>query len=170
LLCTTTITQRKRVVELAQAAILAQTPVWIVGEPYAETDPYAQQFRELARQHPQTLRYEGPIADRARLAAVYREARGFVLLSAMESLSLSALEAAACGCSLLLSDLPWARTFFGQSVSYCAVTPDTARTAASLRKFYDAAPGLTPPPAPPTWRDVATQLKRLYETLASTSR
>ena len=33
----------------------------------------------------------------------------------MESLSLSALEAAACGCPVLLSDLPWARTVFGQS-------------------------------------------------------
>ena len=40
----------------------------------------------------------------------YREARGFVLLSAMESLSLSALEAAACECPLFLSDLPWARS------------------------------------------------------------
>jgi hypothetical protein len=88
----------------------------------------------------------------------------------MESMSLSALEAAACECPLLLSDLPWARTVFGQSVCYCPVTRSAARTAAFLRQFYDAAPGLKPPPKPLTWLEVGQQLKRLYETLLSTSR
>ncbi len=59
-----------------------------------------------------SLRYEGAIQDRARLARIYREARGFVLLSAMETRSLSAEEAAACECPLLLSDLPWAHSAF----------------------------------------------------------
>src|ERR1019366_1317890 len=107
LVCTATITERKRVLELAEAAV----------------------------------RYEGPIQDREKLAQVYREARGFVLLSAMESLSLSALEAAACECPLLLSDLPWARSTFGGHASYCPVSSSTAETAAYLRQFYDAAPG-----------------------------
>jgi hypothetical protein len=39
-----------------------------------------------------------------------------------------------------------------------------------LHQFYDAAPGLKPPPRPLTWREVGQQLKRLYETLLSTSR
>jgi glycosyltransferase involved in cell wall biosynthesis len=108
LLCVATITERKRIVELAEAAIQAQTPVWIIGKPYSDSDPYACRFFELARQQPKFIRFEGAIQDRARLAAAYRESRGFVLLSAMESLSLSALEAAACECPLLLSDLPWA--------------------------------------------------------------
>ena len=116
LVCTATITERKRVVELAQAAMQAQTPIWIIGKPYSDTDAYARRFLELARQNSSIVRYEGAISDRARLAGIYREARGFVLLSAMESLSLSALEAAACECPLLLSDLPWARTVFEQAV------------------------------------------------------
>jgi hypothetical protein len=170
LVCTATITERKRVLEVATAALQAQTPLWIIGKPYSASDAYAQRFIELARAHPQTIRYEGPVEDRARLAQLYREARGFVLLSAMESMSLSALEAAACECPLLLSDLPWARTVFGQSVSYCPVPSSTARTAAHLRRFYAAAPGLKPPPKPPTWLAVGQQLKCLYETLLSTSR
>ena len=169
LVCTATITERKRVLEVAAAAVLAQTPLWIIGKPYATSDAYVQQFIELARAHPQTIRYEGPIEDRARLAQVYREARGFVLLSAMESMSLSALEAAACECPLLLSDLPWARTVFGQSVSYCPITSSAAQTAEFLRQFYAAAPGLKPPSKPLTWLEVGRQLKRLYETLLSTS-
>jgi glycosyltransferase involved in cell wall biosynthesis len=170
LVCTAVITGRKRVVELAQAAIAAQTPLWVIGKAYAESDIYAQRFFELARQHPKIIRYEGAIQDRTKLAETYREARGFVLLSTMESLSLSAAEAAACECPLLLSDLPWARTTYQQAASYCPITPDVSRTAAVLRRFYDAAPSLPPPPKPMTWSHVAGQFKVLYEGVLNTSR
>jgi glycosyltransferase involved in cell wall biosynthesis len=170
LVCTTTITERKRLLELAEAAVEAQTPLRVVGKAYAETDPYAARFVEFAGRHPGVIRFDGPIRDRAALAEVYRQARGFVLVSAMESLSLSALEAAACGCPLLLSDLPWAKTVFGNSVSYCPVTPNRSRTAAALRRFYEAAPKLTPPAKPMSWVEVAHQLKSLYDSLLKTSR
>ena len=165
LVCTGTITERKRVLELAEAAVRARTPLWIIGKPYGEADTYAQRFMALAKVHPGILRYEGPIEDRARLAQVYREARGFVLLSAMESLSLSALEAAACECPLLLSRLPWATTVFRENACYCPVGLSSDRTAGFLRQFYDAAPSLKPPPRPLSWLEVAGQLKRIYETL-----
>jgi glycosyltransferase involved in cell wall biosynthesis len=170
LVCTATITERKRVVELAEAAIVAQTPLWVVGKAYAESDAYAKRFLELAQREPKWIRYEGPVADRNKLAQVYREARGFVLLSTMESLSLSALEAAACECPLLLSDLPWARTVFQSGASYCPVTEAVSQTAAALRKFYDAAPTLAPPPRPMTWAQVAARLKAVYTGVLKTSR
>lgn len=169
LVCTAIITQRKRVLELAEAAVQAQTPLWVIGKPYTESDPYSQRFLAFARQHPQIIRYEGPILDRAKLAQVYREARGFVLLSTIESLSLSALEAAACEAPLLLADLPWARTSFGQNARYCPIA-SPARTAQALKTFYEAAPNIKPPPKPATWIDVAKQLKSLYEGLLKTSR
>ncbi len=169
LVCTATITQRKRVLELAQAAVLGQAPLWVIGEPYSDSEPYAKRFLELAQQNPRFLRYEGRIVDRARLAQAYREARGFVLLSAMESLSLSASEAAACQCPLLLSDLPWARAAFGQNVTYCPIT-SPRKTAQLLRRFYDLAPGLKPPPKPPTWQEVARQLKSIYASLLDSAR
>ena len=165
LVCTSTITERKRILELAEAAVLAKVPIWVIGKPYSEGDPYAERFLGLTRDHASIIRYEGPIGDRAKLAEVYRRARGFVLLSAMESLSLSALEAAACGCPLLLSDLPWAGTVFGPNAAYCPVTSSVARTAGFLRKFYDEAPGLKPPPKPQTWLEVGKQLKNIYESL-----
>ncbi len=170
LVCTATITQRKRPLELAEAAVKAQTALWIIGKPYGDEDRYADSFLQLAKQHPKWIRYEGGVSDRARLAEIYRQARGFVLLSTMESLSLSALEAAACECPLLLSDLPWARCTFQQSASYCPITPSIARTAAVLRRFYDEAPRLPVPPKPKTWLDVAQLLKAVYEVVLSTSR
>jgi glycosyltransferase involved in cell wall biosynthesis len=170
LVCTATITERKRVLELAQAAVQANAPLWVVGRPYSETDPYAVRFVEFARKHPEIIRYEGAVNKPGSLARIYREARGFVLLSAMESLSLSALEAAACECPLLLSDLPWARTVFDVKANYCPITHSTDRTAEFLRRFYDAAPHLKPPPKPMTWIEVATQLKAIYETVLNTSR
>ena len=170
LVCTATITERKRVLELARAAVQARTPLWIIGQAFSESDAYAREFLELARAHPQTLRFEGPIADRTRLALAYRESRGFVLLSACESLSLSALEAAACECPLLLSDLPWARTIFKERASYCPVPDSTQLTARVLRQFYEAAPQLPAPPKPLSWMEVAKQVKALYETLLAAPR
>jgi glycosyltransferase involved in cell wall biosynthesis len=164
LVCTATIAPRKRVLELAQAAVQAKTPLWIIGKPYADSEPYAREFVQLAAQHPKILRYEGPIQDRELLAEAYRSARGFVLLSAMETRSISAEEAAACRCPLLLSDLPWARHVFNEAASYCAIDSISA-TAAKLRWFYDAAPSLPVPPAPHSWGDVGERLKQIYQKL-----
>jgi glycosyltransferase involved in cell wall biosynthesis len=162
LVCTATITERKRVLELAEAAVCAKTPLWVIGRPYSDSDAYAQRFFALAKQQPQLLRYEGAVSDRARLAQIYRETRGFVLLSGMETRSLSAEEAAACECPLLLADLPWARSTFGEHASYCPLVKSEA-AAGFLRKFYDAAPTFLPPPKPASWSEVARQFKAIYE-------
>ncbi|HKQ38964.1 MAG TPA: glycosyltransferase family 4 protein [Verrucomicrobiae bacterium] len=164
LICTATIRPLKRVLELAQAAVLAKTQVWILGKPYSEEDRYALAFRAFAKQHPDLVRYEGPVNDRIKLAQIYRQARGFVLLSTNESLSLSALEAAACGCPLLLSDLPWARCVFKDQARYCPIT-SVSRTAEILRHFSEQAPDISPPPKPLSWREVAVVLKGVYEKL-----
>jgi len=163
LVCTATITTRKRVVELARAAALARTPLWIIGKPYGESDPYAQTFLQVAAANRDYVRFEGPVQDRRQLAEIYRRARGFVLWSSSESLSLSALEAAACGCPLLLSDLPWARSVFGANASYCPARAKEHQAAAVLRAFYDAAPNLKTPPQPLSWPQVGRQLLEVYK-------
>lgn len=167
LVCAATITERKRVLETARAAVEAQTPLWVVGKPYAEAEPYAREFTALAAAHRDLIRYEGAVPDRRQLAAIYRQARGFVLLSTMETRSLSSEEAAACECPLLLSDLPWARSVFGDHASYCPITPSSASTAAVLKRFYDSAPGLKPPPKPATWPEIGRQFKAIYERVLS---
>jgi glycosyltransferase involved in cell wall biosynthesis len=169
LVCTATLTPRKGVLELAEAAVHARVPIWIIGRPYAESDPYAERFLQLAKAQTEWVRFEGAVTDRRKLAGIYCEARGFVLLSTMESLSLSALEAAACECPLLLSDLPWARSVFQANASYCPVPGPLHRTAAVLRRFYDVAPDLPAPPKPLSWIEVARQLKSVYERIGEPS-
>jgi len=164
LVCAATITERKRTLELAEAAVEARVPVRILGKPYGEDDPYYRHFLALATESPEFVRYGGGLNNRRALADTYQQARGFVLLSTMESLSLSALEAAASGCPLLLSDLPWARCTFGHNATYCPIAK-TASTAAALRKFYDEAPALPTPTMPCRWGDVADQLVRIYQKL-----
>ena len=162
LVCTATITERKRVVELAEAAVAAQVPVRVLGSPYGSDDPYYRRFLTLAEQHPDFVRYGGPINNRIELARIYQSARGFVLLSTMESLSLSALEAAAAGCPLLLSDLPWARCTFSRTATYCPIG-NTHSTATALRGFYEKAPTLPTAQKPCRWEDVASQLVEIYQ-------
>lgn len=160
LICTATITERKNVLELAEAATLAKTPLWIIGTPYSESDPYYLRFLKTVKESNGLVRFEGGISDRQRMAAIYRSARGFVLLSTMESLSLSALEAAASGCPLLLSDLPWARSSFADHAHFCPDSSLRGMTIA-LREFYDMARHASPL-TPARWKDVASSLRDLY--------
>ncbi len=161
LICTATITERKRVLELAEAAVLAGVPVRFYGKPYSLEHPYFRRFEERVRSSGGLLEYGGGIPDRLQLAREYRGAAGFVLLSAMESQSLSALEAAACGCPLLLSDLPWARSSFGGHASYVPLE-SPAVTAGHLRLFFNAVETAPRPPRVLSWRDVAGQLLDIY--------
>jgi glycosyltransferase involved in cell wall biosynthesis len=162
LVCTATITERKRVVALARAAANAEVPVWVIGKPYSTDDPYHALFLRAIAESKGVVRYDGPVSNRQELASIYANARGFVLLSTMESLSLSALEAAACGCPLLLSDQQWARSSFGNKVAYCPVGNSESASGAKLREFYEKAPMLKPPPRPQSWPEVATMLKDIY--------
>ncbi len=169
LVCSATITQRKRVLELAAAAVQARTPLWVIGKPYGPTEGYARRFLEYTAAHPDLLKYEGQLRERSALAAAYRQARGFVLLSTMETRSLAAEEASACECPLMLSDLPWARSVFGDAASYVPRSASQNRTAKLLRRFYEAAPHIKPAPKPVSWSEVGRRLLEIYEGALRTS-
>lgn len=164
LVSTATITERKRVVELAEAAIMAQVPVWIIGEPYSKKDRYYEKFLSVVRIAGEMVRYEGGISSREKMASIYQNASGFVLLSSMESLSLSALEAAAAGCPLLLADLPWARSSFGSRATYSRLG-SKEEEAENLKNFYHGIDEAPKPDEPCRWDDVGKQLCRIYEGL-----
>ena len=166
LICVATITVRKRVLEVAEAAIAAKTPLKVVGKPYSEGDPYFLKFVQTAQASQGVVEYLGPIQNPEQLAARLHAARGFVLPSTMESQSLAALEAAAAGLPLLLSDLPWAHVTFGNGVTYLPLCSGTV-FADHLRLFFDAAPRLPTPLKPPTWQDASEKLLSIYQTLTT---
>ena len=128
---------------------------------------YYQGFLRFCRQHSEIVRYDNAMRTQAELAEVYRQARGFVLLSRWETQSLSALEAAASECPLLISDLPWAHSTFGAHVTYCPLGSKQI-TAEHLRRFHDQAPMMELPPKPLTWTEVGKMLKKIYEHVLTT--
>jgi glycosyltransferase involved in cell wall biosynthesis len=164
LLCTATITERKRVNELAKAAIAASLRLKVLGRPYTETDPYFLNFLQIVANSRGLVEWHGEVTDRASLADYYRRARAFVLVSTMESQSLSALEAAACKCPLILTDLPWARTTFGSSAIYL---PDTGHIDALAPALCEALvqSATNPPPRILSWVEVADRLNGIYNIL-----
>lgn len=161
LICVATITERKQILELTQAAVVAKTPLKIVGEPYSQSDPYFQRFLETVGTSQGVVEYLGPIYAPQDLASRLQEARGFVLPSTMETQSLAALEAAAAGLPLLLSDLPWAHVTFGNKATYLPLAKGTL-FADNLKRFFETAHSLPLPLPPPTWKEVATILVRVY--------
>ena len=164
LVCTATITERKRVVELAEAAVLAQVPVWIIGEPYSKEDPYFIKFLSVVGKSKGVVKYEGGVSERAKMAKIYQRATGFVLLSAMETRSLAAEEAAAGGCRLFLADLPWAKSSFGKMATYSPLS-SKEEEARSLKSFYQGIEKAPKPPLPCRWKDVGKQLLGIYKGL-----
>lgn len=161
LVTTVTITPRKRVVEMVRAAALAKVKLRVIGKPYHSQDPYFLLFLQTVREARPWVEYVGAIEDRAHLAREYRQAAGFILLSAMESQSLSALEAAACGCPLLLSDLPWAQSSFGPEASYAPLAPEE-KTAPFLRRFVEGISNAPKVKRVSSWDDVASRLVEIY--------
>jgi glycosyltransferase involved in cell wall biosynthesis len=164
LVCAATITERKRVVELAEAAILAHAPVYVIGKPYSKEDSYYKKFVSVVESSKGLVKYEGGISDRAKMAKIYKSASGFVLLSSMESLSLSALEAAAGKCPLLLADLPWARSTFVDGATYCRLGSGEQESRA-LKDFYKRIDKAPRAPLPCRWSEVGAQLKQIYGSL-----
>jgi glycosyltransferase involved in cell wall biosynthesis len=164
LLCTATITERKRVNELAQAAKAAGLRLKVLGRPYSETDPYFIHFLQIVANSHGLVEWHGEITDRASLADYYRRARAFVLASTMESQSLSALEAAACQCPLILTDLPWAHTTFGSSAVYLPNTGHLDTLTPALREALHH-PSTNSPPRVLSWVEVADSLNAVYKSI-----
>jgi glycosyltransferase involved in cell wall biosynthesis len=163
LLCTGTITPRKRTLELAEAAVAGKVKIRIVGKPYSEQDPYYREFLRIWTTNREFIDFSGPIDDRTELARAYSRARGFVLFSLFESLSLSALEAAAAGCRMLITDLPWARTTFGKNAAYCSPRATAAESGRILRNFSEAIEFQPKPEKPLRWVEVADRLLLIYD-------
>lgn len=166
LVCVGTITERKNCVPLARLAAEAQVPLLFVGKPYAETDPYWKEFRQLI--DGRCVRHQPHVGEPSAMVDLLHRARGAVIMSRYENWCLAAHEAAACGLPLLLPDQKWSRERFGDQATY--FKGDSSDTAI-LRDFYQRCPSL---PAPAVrlyrWAESAEQLRKVYEDVSSTSR
>jgi len=169
LICTGTITERKNCVELAEMARATHTPILFVGKPYLATDPYWSRFKALIDN--QFVKHHPHVTTQTEMVRLLKAAKGFVLMSNFENWCLSAHEAVACGLPLLVPDQKWSRERFGNQAHYF---PSVGRGRANteiLRHFFAEAPRLAPPRITlPGWKEVAAQLRQVYERVLSTSR
>ena len=167
LICSGTITERKRSIELAEMALLSEIPILFVGKPYSECAPYWQRFEQLIDQ--KTVMYKSHIESPYDMARKLRSAKGFVLFSWYENWCLSAHEAAACGLPLCVPDQKWSRERFGNEATYLLPksSPENLRR---LVDFYSRAGELKPPSIGNlNWQSVAAQLLRTYHDICEKS-
>jgi glycosyltransferase involved in cell wall biosynthesis len=160
LITTGTITERKRSLELAEMARGTKTPIYFVGKPYDQTDPYWKQFERMidgkyVRHLPHTENVD-------QLIRLLQRARGYVLYSDYENWCLAAHEAIACGLPILVPDQRWSRERFGGQASYFSATRG-AHDAGILRSFYKNS-SFDPAPDIPllSWNQVGQRLTEIY--------
>jgi glycosyltransferase involved in cell wall biosynthesis len=150
-------------ITLAEAAILARTPLWIIDPRENQSDASLSPLLSLAAAEPHLLQVLGPISDASTRARIYRSARGCVLHSSFNRFTSVPWEAAATGCPLLLSDVPWARAAFAAGASYSPRRATPASLASYLRAFYEQAPALPVPPRPLSSREMGDKLVGIYQ-------
>lgn len=121
LVCTGNICRRKNQLVLAQAAIEEGLSLLIVGQPLTGEEDYANALGKLIGRSRQVRWVPGLPAHSPELRAAYLNSAGFVLVSTDETQPISALEAAAMGKPLMLSDKLWAKQSFYRGA--CLVNP-----------------------------------------------
>lgn len=165
LITTGTITERKRSVELAKMAHLAKVPICFVGKPYDEKSAYWKEFQSLVDGAVVThIPHTESIQE---MIGLLQGARGYVLFSDYENWCLSAHEAIACGLPILVPDQPWSRELFGAQARYFSGW-DIEHNAGTLSEFHSTCDSIPVPKIKLySWRECATKLLPIYESLIS---
>ena len=164
LLYVATIRDLKRNAEVALAAGRAEVPISFLGAPYSKTDPYYIRFLEAVKSATPYATYLGAASTTEELIDEYQKARGVLLLSKMEGLSLAVLEAGAMGIPVLLSQRQWATRVYGSEVTFANID-NKDREVQDIRNFWNNANQSPHIKKVPSWTDIAIKLKDIYARL-----
>jgi glycosyltransferase involved in cell wall biosynthesis len=159
----------KNQVRLVEAVGGTGIPLVLVGAPRAQEHAYAEALAGAIRGRSDVLWIKGLPHDSPLLAPAYAAARVHALPSVVEVQPLSALEAAAAGANLVLSDLAPLRQTFAEHAWFC-----DPRSPASIREAvlqaHRAERGARYRGRPDwllAWSDVAARLVGVYEAVLS---
>jgi glycosyltransferase involved in cell wall biosynthesis len=100
---------RKNVMRLMQAAVKYNFKLVIAGAP--GTEAATQPYLDMAAAHPDNIQILGRISDE-QLADCYRRAKVFALPSIMEGVGFVALEAAAFGCNIVITNIGGPKEYY----------------------------------------------------------
>ena len=145
-----------------QAAVLRavgrSVPVVVAGNVLGGEAERAAFERLVAETGAQWL---GELREPAEVRGLQAAAAATVLLSEAEALPLVVLESLAAGTPAIVSDLPVHRELERRHPGWVRVVPAAEAVAGAFAELV-AAPPQPPPPAVPTWADVAEQLAGIY--------
>jgi glycosyltransferase involved in cell wall biosynthesis len=163
-LCVAAVEPRKNQRRLINALHGMGMPLVLIGPSTVPDGPYARAVADAVRAEPGWLWIDGLPNDSPLLPSAYAAASVCVLPSLTEGQPLAALEAAAAGANLVVSDLPYLRDTFGASAWYC-----DPRSPSSIRRAVFAAAGAPRgaryaerPAWLQPWRDVAVRVQDVY--------
>jgi glycosyltransferase involved in cell wall biosynthesis len=162
LLSVGTINTGKGQLELVEAARRVGIRVILVGDIRDPNDPSARAVLRSVRSAEVEL-VTG--IDSEELASLYAGCAAFVLASRREGLPISALEAAAAGCRLVLGGLFQLREAFGSTASYAA--PGDASSLASAITMELEQPRKRAIDIPRSWSEIAAMTSRVYDVIPS---
>jgi len=146
-LCVGRIEPRKNQLALLQALRDTDIPLTLVGQPGRFNRRYARRCRQAAGQNVRFLEQRSA----PELCELYPRARVHACVSWYETPGLASLEAALCGCNLVVTPGGSTHEYFGNQAYYCK--PDDAR---SIRVAVEAALAAEPNP------DLARRIARKF--------
>jgi glycosyltransferase involved in cell wall biosynthesis len=167
-LCVGRIEPRKNQLALIEALRDSRIPLTLVGQAGRFSRRYAERCRRFAGDN---VRFVGH-CNATELRGLYRRARVHVNVSWYETPGLASLEAALCGCNIVVTPGGCTREYFGEDAHYCA--PDDRR---SIRAAVEAALAAEPKPDLAervrhefNWDGAARSTLRGYELALETTR
>jgi glycosyltransferase involved in cell wall biosynthesis len=133
-LCAARFEPRKNQLNVIRALNHTDFEVTFVGAPAPNHHQYYQQCKAEAADNIRFIDF----TTQDQLAALYREHKVHILASWFETTGLSSLEAAACGCNIVITDCGDTKDYFGTEAYYCA--PDNLQSIANAVIAAAAAP------------------------------
>ncbi len=135
-LCVGRIEGRKNILNLIRAINPTGLPLYLIGAPAVNQPRYKAACRREAGRN---VHFLGPLPQEE-LVAHYARARVHALPSWFETTGLVSLEAAICGCNLVVGDRGDVRDYFQNDAWYCE-PGDPVSIQAAIEKAYQAPPG-----------------------------
>lgn len=131
-LCASNIGPRKNQLRLIRAMKGLDIPLWIVGQPSPNAWGY---YRRMQTESGLNVRFIGHVPHEE-LPPYYRAAKVHVLASWMETTGLCSLEAALCGCNLVITEKGDTREYFEDMAWYCDPASEESIREAILQAYH----------------------------------
>jgi glycosyltransferase involved in cell wall biosynthesis len=159
-LCVGRIEPRKNQLALIQSLSGRGIPLTLVGQPGRYSRGYYRRCRRAADANVRFVGHQPP----AKLCQLYRAARVHACVSWYETPGLASLEAALCGCAVVVSPGGCTREYFGDQAVYAQPgDPDSIRAAVEQALQCGPAPGLADRVAHEyTWEAAAQKTAEAY--------